>query len=1546
MRLASIFCSVLPAPFTAWGLTHVRNASDLGALKVTQGLVDYLRYFAASRLDPVRDFPGDESVILLSDLPEGMVRSTQDDRGVLISVEYLPMCPHPPLPDLLRGWLDEESAAEFRNSAPELPAEGPVQRAGQSQGESVAVSVIAEQSDAPEVVRAYLEWRVKWQEWAVTERAAQACRDLHQKLTDMRHRIARSDGADEAVLAVGLLTGTGEKPGQLSRHVLTRRLSIVTDRDALGISVVVDRSARCDLEDQDFLGSDDGYVADRSEIARGKFAGQDLDLLGEETWSLLCWWASRSFERVVNCDGRYDKPAPVTGALTLTRTPAIIVRERDGGAVARYYDRIAAELKAPGARAPLGLAQLVTPLEREERLAWNGSTADEGAAGHAPDGGALLPLQTNEAQRQVLTRMRSDTAVVVQGPPGTGKTHTIANLICSLLAEGKRVLVTSEKEQALRELGRKLPPLLRDLCVTLAGAEHGKSDDFDQSVTTLSERLGSFRQAAVETSVERSAAQRDALLAKEQRLYNEIVRSREAEWAEYAEVSPGYGGTLAQVAARVVSLAPRFEWLYSLDPDFDGEHESPPPSAQDAVELLGLLMGETDARRTRGPQVVPAPDSVPSAADFEPLAKAVHTAEDIAARASDTARKLACLDESVLSAIEGHADLAARALHRLRMPPELATWPSDAWQTRYLRSRLASPGMAEWSDIETAAQQIEEARCQIRGVGAREVQVVSLGAAELATALWSGEELRRYLLNGGRLRPPFLASRQQRGARAFLNLCLIDGRSPGTVHDVHEALAWLHAQATADTYARRWETIGFEVLRAEPLPARLGRLAVFNAQVRHLDAVAAAHDAIDDLLAANGIWLPLAGTMKGWDALCESLHVARSLAGAGQCHADLEAFTAALPPPLPRDPPELGDLRRAASAADADGYSRAYDALRSAYQDWRDQQRSDVLLACLRKRHPRLAAELAAVPEDTVWGERLRFLPEAWAWLAARAFCEKAGAFRSERDLQRELDDTQLRLTQVTERLAASRAWLHLLRRITEPQQKDLAAYRAAMAQLGKGKGDYADVKRAEVRSALKGALAAVPAWIMPIQKIAETVPPQRDAFDVVIIDEASQAGVDAAFLLWLAPQVIAVGDDRQCSPGPPRRKNQRHLDRLTACLPALAPHERTALGPGSNLYELLSQRFPNPVRLTEHFRSMPEIIGWSSKMFYGGSLVPLRQYGADRMRPLQFVHVENGRTRGDGQNIRNEPEARRLVEKLQELLNDPAYLKPSNKTVAIIALQGKGQVQLIQHMIRESISSEALDRHSIRVGDPPQFQGAEYDVVMLSMVVAKPPRVSAGRAEQRRFNVAASRARDQMWLFTSVRRADLGDKDLRLSFLEYMEAYGGNSPSYLGHSPAADEVSPEEPHRSFDSIFEQRVFLAIRQRGYHVIPQFEVGDHRIDLAVIGSASRIAVECDGRITHADQSRIHEDLARERELRRVGWRFWRIRESEFILDPERALEPLWAVLDDHGISPRIMPEAIAPVSASWSPIGLRDEEDDEEDQDDTPGEDRLENGHSQ
>ena len=271
-------------------------------------------------------------------------------------------------------------------------------------------------------------------------------------------------------------------------------------------------------------------------------------------------------------------------------------------------------------------------------------------------------------------------------------------------------------------------------------------------------------------------------------------------------------------------------------------------------------------------------------------------------------------------------------------------------------------------------------------------------------------------------------------------------------------------------------------------------------------------------------------------------------------------------------------------------------------------------------------------------------------------------------------------------------------------------------------------------------------------------------------------------------------------------------------------------------------------------------------------------------------------------------------MSQIEACLADPAY---EDKTIGVVVLQGTGQVQLLHRMLLERIDPKEWEQRRLRVGTPPDFQGDERDVIFVSLVIAEKRPAITGTEWQRRFNVAASRAKDQLWLFHSVGLEQLTTNDLRSSLLSYVL----NPPPALVAELLTD-VRPDEPHPAFRSMFDQRVFCGSR-RGYHVTPQVEVNGRRIDLVITGAAGRLAVECDGQDWPGNEEQREADLDRERELKRAGWRFWRVRESEFGFDPDAAMATLWQSLDRLGIQPYDPADfvGVGSTATTWQPADL-------------------------
>ena len=105
------------------------------------------------------------------------------------------------------------------------------------------------------------------------------------------------------------------------------------------------------------------------------------------------------------------------------------------------------------------------------------------------DDSIYFPKEYNDEQIEIIKRANRSNKVLVQGPPGTGKSHTIANLICHLLANGKKVLITAYTKRALEVLKEKLPKEFQNLAVNLLSGDSSSIQDLRSSVNTINDEL-------------------------------------------------------------------------------------------------------------------------------------------------------------------------------------------------------------------------------------------------------------------------------------------------------------------------------------------------------------------------------------------------------------------------------------------------------------------------------------------------------------------------------------------------------------------------------------------------------------------------------------------------------------------------------------------------------------------------------------------------------------------------------------------------------------------------------------------------------------------------------------------------------------------------------------------------------------------------------------------------------------------------------------------------------------------------------------------------
>ena len=126
-------------------------------------------------------------------------------------------------------------------------------------------------------------------------------------------------------------------------------------------------------------------------------------------------------------------------------------------------------------------------------------------------------------------------------------------------------------------------------------------------------------------------------------------------------------------------------------------------------------------------------------------------------------------------------------------------------------------------------------------------------------------------------------------------------------------------------------------------------------------------------------------------------------------------------------------------------------------------------------------------------------------------------------------------IKKATLELVEKKSWYHVLHFIEKKENllvsQALRGWEQTIQKIGKGTGKNAPLYRKQAKEKMATCQKAVPAWIMPMNKVIDTLNPAENKFDIIIIDEASQSDLSSLILLYMAKKVIIVGDDKQVSP-------------------------------------------------------------------------------------------------------------------------------------------------------------------------------------------------------------------------------------------------------------------------------------------------------------------------------------------------------------------------------------------------------------------------------
>lgn len=1063
----------------------------------------------------------------------------------------------------------------------------------------------------------------------------------------------------------------------------------------------------------------------------------------------------------------------------------------------------------------------------------------------------LFPLPYNEEQKNITKRLSENFGVVVQGPPGTGKSHTIVNLICHLLAHGKRVLVTSQTDRALKVLNNKIPEEIKSLCISILGDDSKAMGELDEAVRKVTETLsadtGELKQEikTLKYNLGQCRNLKSSLVSQLSRVYEK----------ESCQVL--YRGKLYCIADMAKFLKENNQTLSFIEDYIVLDHEEP-LSNEEFQKFVSLYKNNSkhtlkfyeDLREIMH-KLPESKEIIKAMEDYKEMIKNIYNHRALVGNwnykevTSFTNSNLIHSINSAIDVLKRYEDTLMEPLFNgiYQSPVKREFWEAFSSKIRGdLRSiyeiktvtnkyNIELPKEAELGKLTRDFEIVYKTLTSKGKLGGvfklfhKELNYIFqelLIDGERITALSQGEVVKGYLE---------LLSLEKK-LKNYYNTSVLDYGIPSITE---EDASYLN---TIEDFAREIEEVlSFEENYKNKI-INLLKVKKFNRELNFYKRE----------------------TYEYLNQVLSSLNIIKKFE---QCEEYLEETTKELS--KHKNFNELVEKIQDFNIDYVKKYYREVEYLKN------NEETIEETLG-LRAALERLCPKFKEVIENNIdQGIEVTYkdFQEGVKYSVFNGYIRELLQLNVD-NVERQLQECSLKEAYFIKELVAKKAWYNQITRTTEAQKRSLVTWMEAIKRIGKGTGAQAVKYRRIAQREMENCKNVIPVWIMPINRVIENIKLSEELFDVVIVDESSQSDISALTVLMRAERAVIVGDEKQISPEA-IGKSSEVVEKLIETHLKEIPHSEW-FDLKTSLYATAQRVFPNRLVLKEHFRSLEEIIGFSNELCYSKEIIPLRcSSKKDILPPIRTVKVEEGiRDKNKPINIK---EAYEVVEAIRLCCENPLY---EGMTMGVISLLGEPQAELIESMLIEKIGIEEMVKRNIVCGDAYSFQGDERDVMFLSMVVGNNVRFAALSKDSdiRRFNVAASRAKNQMWLFHSVALEELSPKCVRKDLLEYME---GDNALQAGENEVAAT--------RFVSSFAEDVQQELTKEQLHAIPNFRIGKYTFDF-VIKENKNLAIKLIG---HKEEEL--DNFEEESILQRAGWNFIRVRSSEFYLSKEQIINKI-------------------------------------------------------
>ena len=1455
----------------------------------------FLKEFSKLKTKPIRDIGSFEKVLWFYDIPKekecySITQNLNSDNfstfDTLIRIKKPNRKPFPDPPKEIKLWLKTSTVNKYTE---------------QPQLHSYIISTSLEKynerillENHPRIKQIFENYLLKeWIPWSKEEKRLQPVLEIYNNLYKIYKKHKNQGETYQIVLGIGLLSCTNKNKFNINKHIITTPISIKFKSTTGTIEVEhCEQIAKLSLE-TDML--NDSEKPD-SDPFNNKLAELSNDFWKDNNFDncLKSWIHSYDHK------GQFfksNKPVSETSFPNITLSPAIILRKRNERAFTNFYNAVIEDTKNTN-KTPPCLEALSTNINYSQ----NGvAQLPKKETKYPIDQKHYFPLPINEEQKNIIKKISNHNQVVVQGPPGTGKTHTIANLISHFLATGQKILVTSQTERALKVLKQKLPEEIQNLCVEILGKDQQALEELKNSCEIINAKYQIWQDKPNDTNIDKLEQEDNNLKGQIAEVENELINIKTFESKRYEKLFGVYTGSPAVIADCIKNKEPQYGWIKE---HFDTNNECPIHNIEAEI-FLKCIKNVGDIEDSVLQEPICFINDIFTPKIFEEKMNTERKMKQLIEEHKDYKEKKRINYYTELP--DKELDQLQNEIKSISSTEENLSHRGEKWVKQALNDCLMDIDR-EWRNLYDITQKT-----------LNENKDIFLEADKI-TKITMPPKMPHDNLSLNKLVNEFFEKYKPQDKIYWGAFCTqpirnlkkikIDEKNISSYEEVKKLEKYLKATQALKKINNFWDNRLVNTKKTQDQKF-IKNYHIFKDSCEPLEECLSVHKCVETIKA---ILIPYKIPHFPWriEAIREEMKIIQLVQAQktlNKIKTDFEIKITRMEPYRNQQNQFAKKLIFACKKRNLKKYKDIYNQI----SGFKDKKKNLLNIKDINNKlkNDSLYLEIKKDINNPIWLNRLKSFEEAWVWNRTDQWLIQQTSDSYLKELVQKRNNLVKKQRNNMELLTSKKAWNFCLSKITNDELSSLKGWQQAISKIGKGTGKTAAKHYRVAQKRMDECKTAIPAWVMPLYRVVENIKPSAEPFDIAIIDEASQTGPDGFLLNYIAKKIIVVGDKEQISPENIGIKDDDVEILKKKYLSEIKFSEH--IGREYSYYDYCETLFTGShIQLREHFRCMPEIIQFSNSISYSGiPLAPLRQYGSSRLPPLKTTYVEGAISKiGNSREPQNEKEAKAIVAQIKKCITDEAE-KYKGKTFGIIVLQGKAQIQIIEKALTE-IDKAEIEKRAIHVGNSYDFQGDERAVIFLSMGIAKDWNMSALTKEsyKRQYNVAASRAKDQMWLFHSVDLNDLSQLDFRRKLLSHCK-HGTKPMTAWSHDElkklyvAIKETknkSPDNAPKPFDSWFEAKVFYEIAIKGYLVIPQYKVSGYNIDMIIVGNKGRLAIECDGDYWHSGEQKQQEDLERQWKLERCDWTFWRLPESIFNRNKEEALNSLWKKLDKMQIYP--------------------------------------------